>query len=415
VAGSNEESKHAVLTEEHETSPREPFPEEVEDRSKGAKAKAYFRTHPRAKWALIFFIIIVIGAGAYLWHYYSIRESTDDAQVDGHIYSISPRVSGTVTALNFDFNDHVTQGQVMAQLDPKDYQVAVQKAQADLADAEASAKAAGTGIPITSTTTTSGVEQARANLNAAEKNVDAAQARVAEAQAVYNKNAQDLKRYEQLVKKDEISQLQYDAAVAAAQGSKATLDAATAQVATAQAQVVQAQANLRSALTAPQQIAVTRARAGAADALVKTREATLAQAELNLSYTKVLSPVNGIAGQRAVEVGQSIQAGQPITSVVDVSDVWITANFKETQLKSMHVGQSAKIHVDAYDREIDGQVDSIGGATGARFSLLPPENATGNFVKVVQRVPVKIRFNKNEDPENRLRPGMSVDVTVLTK
>jgi len=415
VAGSNEESKNAVLTQEHEASPREPFPEEVEDRSKSAKAKAYFRTHPGAKWALIVFMIVVVVAGVFLWRYYSVRESTDDAQVDGHIYSISPRVSGTVISLNFDFNDKVKQGQVMAQLDPKDYQVAVERAQADLADAEASARAAGTGVPITSTTTSSGVDQARANLNATQKNVDAAQARVAEAQAMFNKNSQDLKRYEQLVQKDEISQLQYDAALAAAQGSKATLDAAQAQVATAQAQVVQAQANLRSALTAPQQIAVTQARAGAAEANVKTREAALAQAELNLSYTTVRSPVNGIAGQRAVEVGQSIQAGQPITSVVDVSDVWITANFKETQLKNMHVGQAAKIHVDAYDREIDGQVDSIGGATGARFSLLPPENATGNFVKVVQRVPVKIKFNKNEDPQNRLRPGMSVDVTVITK
>jgi len=415
VAGSNEESKNAVLMEEHETSQREPFPEEVEDRSKSAKAKTYFRTHSHAKWVLIFLILILVAAGAWLWRYYSIRESTDDAEVDGHIYSISPRVSGTLIALNFDFNDHVTQGQVLAQLDPKDYQVAVQRAQADLADAEASARAAGTGVPITSTTTFSSIEQARANLNAAEKNVVAAQARVAEAQAVSTKNAQDLKRYEQLVAKDEVSQLQYDAALAAAQGSKATLDAAEAEVAAAQSQVVQAQANVRAALTAPQQVAVTRSRAGAAEAVVKQRESALAQAELNLSYTTIYSPVNGIAGERAVEVGQSIQAGQPITSVVDVSQIWITANFKETQLKNMRPGQTATFHVDAYDRDLNGTVVSIGGATGARFSLLPPENATGNFVKVVQRVPVKIAFNKSEDPQNRLRPGMSVEVTVVTK
>jgi membrane fusion protein, multidrug efflux system len=415
VADSNEESKHALITDEPGTSSREPFPEEVEDRSKGAKAKAYFRTHPRAKWALIFFIIIVIVAGVFVWRYYSVRESTDDAQVDGHIYSISPRVGGTVISLSFDENDLVKQGQVLAQLDPKDYQIAVQRAQAELTDAEANAKAAGTGVPITSTTTTSGIEQARASLNATQKNVDAAQARVGEAQAVYNKNALDLKRYEQLVQKQEISQLQYDSALSAEQASKATLQAAQAQVASAQSQVAQAQANLRSALTAPQQIAVTRAKAGAAQANAQMREAALAQAQLNLSYTTVLAPVTGIAGKRAVEVGQVVQPGQPITSVVDVNDIWITANFKETQLKDMRVGQDASIHVDAYDREIHGKVNSIGGATGARFSLLPPENATGNFVKVVQRIPVKIVFPKSEDPQNRLRPGMSVDVTVKTK
>jgi membrane fusion protein (multidrug efflux system) len=414
VADSNEESKHAVLTEEVE-SPREPFPEEVEDRSKGAKAKAYFRTHPRAKWALIIFIIVAVVTGFFLWQYYSVRETTDDAQVDGHIYAVTSRVSGTVIALNFDENNFVKKGQILAELDPRDYQVAVQRAQGDLADAQANARAASTGVPITSTTSTSGVSTARANLNAAQKEVDAAQARSREAQAMYNKSAQDLKRFEQLVKKDEISQQQYDAALATEQAAKATLDASRAQIATAESHVAQAQANLQSALTAPQQIQVQQAKAGSAQASVQTKDAALAQAQLNLSYTKVLSAVDGIAGKRAVEVGQVIQPGQPITSVVDINDLWVTANFKETQLKNMRVGQSAKIHVDAYDRDINGKIDSIGGATGARFSLLPPENATGNFVKVVQRVPVKIVYDKSEDPQNRLRPGMSVVVTVITR
>ncbi|MGZ4788413.1 MAG: HlyD family secretion protein [Terriglobales bacterium] len=414
MSDSNEESKHAVITDEAE-SPREPFPEEVEDRSKGAKAKAYFRTHPGAKWALITLIIVGLVAGFFIWHYYSVRESTDDAQVDGHIYSVTSRVSGTVTGLNFDENDHVPKGQVLAQLDPRDYEIAVQRAQAELADAIANARAARTGVPITSTTTTSGVSTARANLTAALREVDAAKARAREAQANYNKAAQDLKRFEQLVKKDEISQQQYDAALAAEEGAKATYDAAQAQIATAESHVALAQANLQAALTAPQQIQVQQARAGSASANVQTREAALAQAQLNLSYTKVICPVDGIAGKRAVEVGQVIQAGQPITTVVDVSDIWVTANFKETQLKNMRVGQAANIHVDAYDRDINGKVDSIGGATGARFSLLPPENATGNFVKVVQRVPVKLVFPRTEDPNNRLRPGMSVDATVITK
>jgi membrane fusion protein (multidrug efflux system) len=413
VADSNGESKTALISEDQRPV-REPFPEEVEDRGKGAKAKAYFREHPKAKWALSFLLIVGAVAGVFLWRYYSVRETTDDAQVDGHIYSVTSRVSGTVVQVNFDENDEVKQGQVLAQLDPKDYQVALQRAQAEMADASASARAASTGVPITSTTTTSGIETARANLNAAQKAVDAAQARGREAEANYNKSAQDLKRFQQLVEKDEISRQQYDAAIAAEQAARATLDASHSQVASAESQVAQAEANLRSALTAPQQILVQQAKAGAANANVQTRGAAVAQAELNLSYTTIKSPVDGISGKRNVQVGQVIQAGQPITSVVDVSDVWITANFKETQLKNMRTGQPARVHVDAYDRDLEGKIVSIGGATGSRFSLLPPENATGNFVKVVQRVPVKIRLNSGQDPERRLRPGMSTVVTVKT-
>jgi membrane fusion protein (multidrug efflux system) len=394
VADSNEESKTVLIGDEHPV--REPFPEEVEDRGKGAKAKAYFHQHPLAKWVLIIFLIVAAVAGYFLWRYNAARESTDDAQVDGHIYSITARVSGTVTSLNFDENDFVKRGQILAQLDPKDYQVALQRTQAELADAAANARAASTGVPITSTTSTSSVATARANLNAAQKTVDAAQAREREAVANYNKAAQDLKRFEQLVQKEEISRQQYDAAVAAEQAAKATLDAARSQIANAESQVAQAEAQLRSALTAPQQILVMQARAGAANATIK-------------------SPVDGIAGKRNVQVGQVIQAGQPITSVVDVTNIWVTANFKETQLKNMRTGQPAKIHVDAYDRDLNGHIVSIGGATGARFSLLPPENATGNFVKVVQRVPVKIQLDAGQDSEHRLRPGMSTVVTVVTK
>jgi membrane fusion protein (multidrug efflux system) len=413
VADSNEESKTVLIGDEHPV--REPFPEEVEDRGKGAKAKAYFHQHPLAKWVLIIFLIVAAVAGYFLWRYNAARESTDDAQVDGHIYSITARVSGTVTSLNFDENDFVKRGQILAQHDPKDYQVALQRTQAELADAAANARAASTGVPITSTTSTSSVATARANLNAAQKTVDAAQAREREAVANYNKAAQDLKRFEQLVQKEEISRQQYDAAVAAEQAAKATLDAARSQIANAESQVAQAEAQLRSALTAPQQILVMQARAGAANANVQTRDAAVAQAELNLSYATIKSPVDGIAGKRNVQVGQVIQAGQPITSVVDVTNIWVTANFKETQLKNMRTGQPAKIHVDAYDRDLNGHIVSIGGATGARFSLLPPENATGNFVKVVQRVPVKIQLDAGQDSEHRLRPGMSTVVTVVTK
>jgi membrane fusion protein, multidrug efflux system len=414
VADSREESRNAVLTEEAEHT-REPFPEEVEDRGKSAKAKAYFRQHPRALVALIVLLVAAAVAGVLLWSYYSVRESTDDAQVDGHIYSVTARVPGTITAVNFDENQQVQEGQVLAQLDPRDYEVAVQRAQADVADAQANARAASTGVPITSTTSSSGIATARANVNAAQKAVDAAQARAREAQAMYNKAAQDLKRFEQLVQKDEISRQQYDAAVASEQAAKATVEASQSQVATAESQVAQAQASLQSAMTAPQQIQVQQAKAGAASATVQTRQAALSQAKLNLGYATINAPVNGIVGKRNVQIGQVIQSGQPITSIVDLDNIWVTANFKETQLKKMRVGQPAKLHVDAYDTDLNGHVDSIGGSTGSRSSLLPPENATGNYVKVVQRVPVKLVLDKGQDPQKRLRPGMSVVVTVLTK
>jgi membrane fusion protein (multidrug efflux system) len=412
VADSRDESKNAVLDD---VTTREPFPEEVEDRGKSAKAKAFFRSNPRATWAIIIFLIIVAVAGFFLWQYYSVRESTDDAQIDGNIYSVSARVSGTITAVNFEENDNVKDGQVLAQLDPSDYEVALQRARAELNDAQASARAASTGVPITSTTSTSGIATARANVNAAQKGVDAAQARVREAEAMHNRTAQDLKRFEQLVQKEEISRQQYDAAVSAEQAAQATLDATRSQVANAESQVAQAQAGLQSAMTAPQQIQVQQAKAGAANANAQMRQTAVSQAQLNLGYTTIKAPVNGIVGRRAVQVGQVIQPGQPITSIVDLDDLWVTANFKETQLKNMHPGQSANIHVDAFDHDLTGKVVSIGGATGAKFSLLPPENATGNYVKVVQRVPVKILIDKGQDPQHRLRPGLSVVTTVLTK
>ncbi len=414
MADSNGESKHALLTEDP-NSAREPFPEEVEDRGKTAKAKTFFRVHPAATMALIVFLIVAAIAALILWRYYAVRESTDDAQVDAHIYSITARVSGTVTSVNFEENDQIKAAQLLVQLDPRDYQVALQRAQADLADAQANARAASTGVPITSTTSTSGISTARANVSAAQREVDTARAKVREAEAMHNRTAQDLKRFEQLVQKEEISRQQYDAAVAAEQSSQATLEATRSQVSMAESHVAQAQAALQSSLTAPQQIQVQQAKAGAANATVQTREAAVAQAKLNLSYATIKAPVNGVVSKRNVQVGQVIQAGQPVTSLVDLDDLWITANFKETQLKNMRVGQSAKIHVDAYDRDISGHVDSIGGATGSRFSLLPPENATGNYVKVVQRVPVKLVLDQGQDNEHRLRPGMSVVVTVITK
>jgi membrane fusion protein, multidrug efflux system len=392
-----------------------PWPEEEDTKAARKKGvKGYLREHPGVRLALVAGFIVLIAAGVFIWHYYSIRESTDDAQVDGHITPISSRVSGTVTALHFTDNQYVEAGAVLVELDQRDYQVAVDRYRAELADAQASASAARTNVPISHIATSSGIETAQANHSAAQQEVDAANARLREARANYEKVAKDLERMKQLVTKDEISRQQYDATVAAEQSARATVDASQSAVATAQSHVAQAEAGVRNAQTGPQQVRVTEARAGSAEAAVQKAQANLAQAMLNLQYCIVRAPQSGIVSKRSVEVGQTIQPGQPLVALVDLSDIYVTANFKENQLAKMHPGQSAVIHVDAFGRDLYGHVDSIGGATGGKFSLLPADNATGNFVKVVQRIPVKLVFERNEDPGHRLRPGMSVVPTVRT-
>jgi membrane fusion protein (multidrug efflux system) len=393
---------------------REPWPEEAEQPSGGARARSYFRLHPVARLALIFGLILIVAAGIYVWRYYSVHESTDDAQIDGHIVPVSARVGGTVISVNVQDNQVVQRGDVLVQLDPRDYQVALDRAKADLANVQAAAAAAHTGVPITSTTTTSNISTAEAGLNAARKQAEAAHARIQEAQANHNKVAADLKRAQMLVAKDEISLQQYDAVIAGEQSAKATLSAAQAAAAAAQSQVAQAEAGVRASRTAPQQVAVTRSRAAEADAAVQRAQAAVQQAELNLQYTTVRAPFAGIISKRSVEPGQVITAGQPLYALVDLEDVYVTANFKETQLEHMCPGQPVQVHVDAYGRDYKGHVNSLSGATGARFSLLPPENATGNYVKVVQRLPVKVVFDPGQDPNHQLRPGLSVVPTVLT-
>ncbi len=392
---------------------REPWPEEAEAEEPERRRHGYFRQHPRAKWVVLAIVVTAIVAAVTVWRYYSVRESTDDAQIDGHIVPVSARVNGTVIKVSVDDNQFVEAGAVLVQLDPKDYEVALARARADFNDAVANAMAARTGVPITTTTTTTGLSTARANLNAAQQEVDAARARQQEAEANYTKVAADLERMKQLIAKDEVSRQQYDAAVAAAAAARATVDGARAAVAAAQSHVAQAEAQVAAAATGPQQVTVTRARAAAADATVQKNKAALDQAELNLTYTTVRAPFAGVVSKRSVEPGQVVSAGQPLFAIVNLEDIWVTANYKETQLHQMCSGQPAKIHVDTFNRDYDGHVDSIGGATGARFSLLPPENATGNYVKVVQRIPVKIVFEKGQDPNHLLRPGMSVEPTVM--
>jgi membrane fusion protein (multidrug efflux system) len=379
------------------------------------RAVGFFRANPRAKWIVAAVAILLLVAGAFIWHYYSVRESTDDAQIDGHINPISPRVTGTVLRVLHDDNEVVQAGDLLVELDPKDYEVAVDRARADLANAQANATAANVGVPLTQTTSSSQLVAADAGVKGAERDIESAKAKLNDAQAMYAKTSADLKRMEQLIAKDEISHQQYDAAVAANNSAKAQVDAATSAIASAESRAAQSQAQAEAARTVPEQLKVTRARAGAASAEVQRAISTLAQAELNLKYTRIVAPVTGVLSKRSVEPGQTVQAGQPLFSIVNLDDIWTTANFKETQLRDMKVGQKAKIKVDAYGKEFSGTVESIGAATGARFSLLPPENATGNYVKVVQRIPVRIRFDKGQDPNHQLRPGMSAEPVVYTK
>ena len=408
-------------------------PDQAESRSKPLPAtERDFRSRvsrtasPGFRIAIIIGVVILLVVGFFVYRYVTSYESTDDAEVDGHINSISTRISGHVIKLNIQDNQYVQAGTVLVEIDPADYQVAYQRAKADFDDAQAAAAAAGVNVPITSVNTTSQVSateadvaSSRAGIAAARQQYEAAKAQLAQAVANDVKAQNDLGRYKQLVDKQEISQQQYDQAVAASRASaaavdaaRATADAAQQQVTQAQGKLVQAEANLSSARTAPRQMEVTRSRAASALAEAQFKKAELDQAQLNLQYTKVTAPVAGVVSDRTVEVGQNVAPGQELMKVIPLNDVWITANFKETQLREMKVGQPVTVEVDASGRKYKGKVDSLAGASGARFSLLPPENATGNYVKVVQRIPVKIVLDPGENNDQSLRPGMSVEPKV---
>ncbi|HSY59602.1 MAG TPA: HlyD family secretion protein [Terriglobales bacterium] len=389
--------------------------------------KALHRS-PAARMFAIGAVLVLLVGGFFAWRYFMSYESTDDAQVDGHLMPLSARISGYVTTVNVDDNQLVKAGTVLAEIDPRDYQVAVDQARANVADAEAQAASLGINVPITSINTTSqtsateaDVENAKAGISAAQQQFDSAKAQLVQAQANDVKAQNDLVRYKQLVDKQEVSQQQYDQAVAAAHASTANVSSAGAsasaaeqQVHQARARLLQAEANFRASQSGPQQVAASQAHARAALAGVAEKQAALEQAELNLQYTKLAAPVDGIVMKNA-EVGMNVQPGQQLFTIVPLDSVWITANFKETQLKNMRPGQRAKIHIDANGREYKGHVDSIAGSSGARTSLLPPENATGNYVKVVQRVPVKIVLEPGENNDHYLRLGMSAEPKVYVK
>lgn len=400
--------------------------------------------NPKVKRALIIggaaLLLIVLG----LIIYYHDRQSTDDAQVDGHITPVAAKVYGRVAEVLVNDNEQVKAGQVLVKLDPRDYQAALDQAQAQLALAESEAKAAGVDVPRTQATAISGTSSADAQLLGAQADEIKAQttydqARTSDlawAQANVDKskaNAQlaqaDLARYAPLLAKGEISQQQYDAARANADATASALKAdqeklaqaqrsieiARAQVDAAKARVLQAQAGVASAKADTKQVQMRQADAQGKVAKVEQARAALEAAKLNLEYATIKAPVDGVATHKAVEVGQIVQAGQGLMVVVPLQNVWVTANFKETQLKKMYPGQKAYVDVDAYGKTFSGHVDSIAGATGAVLSLLPPENATGNYVKVVQRIPVKIVLDPVPPGKAILRPGMNVDATVITK
>ncbi|HEY0308032.1 MAG TPA: HlyD family secretion protein [Acidobacteriaceae bacterium] len=376
-------------------------------------------------------LLVIVGLLFY-WHstYY---EDTDDAQVDGDLYQVSARVGGQVVKVYVEDNQQVNAGDPIAEIDPKDYQVALDQAQANLASAEADYEQAKVNVPITNINVTSNVNTASssvlgavAQVSQSKKQVEAAQARVEQAKANALKAQDDVDRYTPLVKRDVISKQQFDAAVAARDAAKSQVLEAQADVIAAEDGVRQAQQKLQqsqiqssaSSQNASGQRHVEQARADAAAAAVRQQQAKLQQAQLNLSYTHIMAPATGIVNKKSVVVGTNLSPGQDLLTIIPLDNLWVTANFKETQLEKMKPGQKVVIEVDALGgRKYDGKVTQIGGATGSKLSLFPPENATGNYVKVVQRLPVRIDFTdlKDENKDHLLRPGYSVTPKVSVK
>jgi membrane fusion protein, multidrug efflux system len=400
---------------------------------KVSRAHRVFQEHPwKAILGLIVSAAVLLGTGYFIRNAL-LYESTDDAQVDGHIMPLSARITGYVLEVPVIRGQVVHAGDVLVTIDPQDYKIAVAQAQAALADALASAASSHWNVPITSVSVQSNLDSAdsavanaQAGVRAAEQNFQAAKAQLVQAEANAAKSDADLIRYEKLVAKEDVSRQQYDQAVATAaangaavESAKAVVQGAEQKIRQAEGRLLQVNADLRNAQTAPEQVSLTRAKALAADAQVEQRRSQVEQAELNLSYTVIRSPVTGIIGKKTVEVGQNVSIGQELVEVVPLDNVWVTANFKETQLVHMRPGQPVEIKLDAYGRTWKAHVTNMGGGTGSVFSLLPPENATGNYVKVVQRLPVRIDFDHSPgqdfNADGVLKPGLSVEPDVRVR
>jgi membrane fusion protein (multidrug efflux system) len=398
-----------------------------------------------SKKLIILIVFLVLAAvGGYLWIHSLDRVSTDDAQVDGHIIPISPKIYGKVLEVLVDDNQQVKQGQVLVRIDPRDYQARLDQAEAAVAVASSQALGANAGVPLIRDTTGSSVASAEAQLGAAQADyeqakVDAERAATADiavarsnvetAQATADHAQADLDRMKTLVDKEEISRLEYDSYASSTRVSLSQLQAAKdklaavtkdaetkkAAVLSAQARIAQAQAGIEQAKAGQKQVAVRVADASSAVASIAQAHANLEAAKLDLSYTSVAAPVDGVVTRKTVEVGQVVQQGQGLLMLVPLQDVWVTANFKETQLADVRNGQKAEVKADLSGKTYPGHVDSLAAATGTRMSLLPPENATGNYVKVVQRIPVKIVLDPIPGGNQVLRPGMNIEATIFTK
>jgi membrane fusion protein, multidrug efflux system len=395
------------------------------------------RRRPRARFLALLLLPVLIVAGVFVYLHFRDRVSSDDANVDGHISSIAPKITGTVAQVLVEDNQPVKAGDVLIRLDPRDLQAKVDVAKAAVFQAESQFRSAQVVVPWTNETTKSGASAAAAEVEsarnayeqAATADLAVAQSNIQSKQANYDRAQADLKRMQPLVDKAEISRQQYDSYVAAARVAESELQGARDKLASAQkeaairksaidsaeSRVGLAKAQFESSTANRRQVDIRNAEAGTASAGVAAARANLAATELQLSYTVITAPVAGVVTHKSVEVGQIVAPGQSLMTIIPLNDVWVTANFKETQLANVRPGQRAEIKVDMYGRSVSGHVDSIAGATGSKLSLLPPENATGNFVKVVQRIPVKITVDNIREAGLVLRPGMNVDVTIFTR
>jgi len=378
-------------------------------------------------------VAIVLAAITLLsWWLYARRfETTDDAQIDGHFNVVSSRVSGTVLYVNpqVENNQYVEAGTLLMELDPTDYQAVLDHARADLTTREAGAHSAEVNVPITDANAFSqlnlaeaALQEALATVQSEEANLAATQHKVQQDEALYARANRDRLRWQQLVDEGVVSRTDFDTKEAEAladaqmiEADRALVASVKQKIAAASSLVEQRRAQVQAAHTAPQQVSNARTQVESSMGQVGQARADVRTAELNLGYTKIYAPVSGIIGRKTVEVGQRIQPGQSLLAIVPVDDIWVTANFKETQVKHMQPGQAVTVHVDAFDRDYQGTVENLPGAAGTLFSLLPPENASGNYVKVVQRLQVRIRFNPNQEPKHTLRPGMSVEPQVRTR
>ena len=413
-----------------------------EERSAALRKAPEPRKSSRAKFVVPIILLLAVGVAAAAWMHYQDRVTTDDATVDGHVTAIAPKISGTVVEVLVKDNQPVKAGDVLVRIDPRDYQAKVDLAKAGVEQASSQANSAREVVPWTNDTTQSNVAAAQAELASAQADLERAgiaaeqaaksdlayaEANVQARQASNDRAQADLARMKPLMEKAEISRQQYDGYVASARVAESELQAAREKLASAQqeaairkaslaasqSRVAHARAQVEASQANRKQVPIRTSDAGTASAAVDAARANLNTAELMLSYTTIVAPVDGVVTRKSVETGQTVAPGQSLMAIIPLNDVWVSANFKETQLAGVHAGQRAEITVDMYGKSVSGHVDSIAGATGSRLSLLPPENATGNFVKVVQRIPVKILV----DPQDNLvlRPGMNVDVSIFTK